>query len=56
MVITVHGIKQETVMFYTHNAKNWYWVHYRTLRFALEAISTLGVAALCSYLILRLHW
>jgi hypothetical protein len=55
MVIAVHGIKQETVMFYTHKSKNWYWVHYRTLRFALEAIATLGVAALCSYLILRLH-
>jgi hypothetical protein len=43
-------------MFYTHKSKNWYWVHYRTLRLMLETVTTLAVAALCSYLILRLHW
>jgi hypothetical protein len=43
-------------MFYTYRRPNRYWVHYRTLRFAVEIIVTLSVAVLCSYLILRMPW
>ena len=30
-----------------------FWLHYRSLRLALEVCLMLGVAVLCSYLILR---
>jgi hypothetical protein len=30
-----------------------FWLHYRSLRLAVEILTVLGVAALCSYLILQ---
>jgi hypothetical protein len=33
-----------------------FWLHYRSLRLAVEVIATLGTAALFSYLILQTRW
>jgi hypothetical protein len=32
------------------------WLHYRSLRLAIEVVATLGTAVLFSYLILQTRW
>jgi hypothetical protein len=33
-----------------------FWLHYRSLRLAVEIVVVLGTATLCSYLILETRW